>query len=218
MAELNMCFMVKASKKASKLAEKYGVKTDDVADAIRTVEEQLSAFDHPSLCIVTHGTLTSMRWGLIPHWTRDRESALEIQNKTINARSETAFEKASFRDPIRKHRCIIPVDAFYEWQHQGKDKIKYRLEPTQDEVFSLAGVWDEWVSPQQGKTVKTFSILTCEANPLMAEIHNTRQRMPVILGMESVVEWLNLELADQRIKELAQPCPEAWLRAIKAAG
>ncbi len=100
----------------------------------------------------------------------------------------------------------------------GKDKIKYRLEPTQDEVFSLAGVWDEWVSPQQGKTVKTFSILTCEANPLMAEIHNTRQRMPVILGMESVAEWLNLDLADQRIKELTQPCPDGWLRAIKAAG
>ena len=213
-----MCFMVKASKKASKLAEKYGVKSDDIADAIRTVEEQVSAFDHPSLCVVTHGTLTSMRWGLIPHWTRDRESALEIQNKTINARSETVFEKASFHDPIRKHRCIIPVDAFFEWQHLGKDKIKYRLEPTQDEVFSLAGVWDEWVSPQQGKTVKTFSILTCEANPLMAEIHNTRQRMPVILGMESVVEWLNLDLADQRIKELTQPCPDGWLRAIKAAG
>jgi len=91
------------------------------------------------------------------------------------------------------------------------------LEPINDEIFSLAGVWDEWVSPQQGKTVKTFSILTCEANPLMAEIHNTKQRMPVILGMDLITEWLSLDLTDQRIQEITQPCPEEWLRAVRVA-
>lgn len=213
-----MCFSVKATQKASKLAEKYGVRPDGIDDAIRTVQEQLNAFDHPSLPVVAHGCLTPMRWGLIPHWTKNRESALEIRNHTLNARSETAFAKPSFRDPIRHRRCIIPVDAFYEWQHVGKDKIKYLLEPTLDDVLSLAGVWDEWISPQQGKPVRSFSILTCPANPLLAEIHNTQQRMPVVLGGDAIQDWLAVDTPESRIRELTRPCPDDWLRATRLAG
>lgn len=210
-----MCFSVKATKKASNLAEKYGVRPDGFSDAIRTVEEQLNAFTHPELAVVSHGSLSPMRWGLIPHWARDHASALEIRNKTLNARSETAFERPSFRDPIRHHRCIIPVDAFFEWQHVGKDKVKYLIESASDEVLSIAGIWDSWVSPQQSIEIRTFSILTCPANPTMAEIHNTQHRMPVILDMLHVGEWLAFDTPEDRIKQFMSPCPDGWLHAVR---
>jgi len=210
-----MCFSVKTSKKASKLAEKYGVKAEGFDDAIAEVERQLSAFEHPQMAVVAHGLLSPMRWGLIPHWIHDHESAVEIRDKTLNARSESVFGKPSFRDPIRHRRCIVPVSAFYEWQHVGKDKIKYRIEPTEDDVLSLAGIWDAWVSPRQGIEVRTFSVLTCAANPLMAEIHNTQQRMPVILDKSRMDAWLAFDATEARVRELMEPCPERWLRAVR---
>lgn len=210
-----MCFSVKTSQKAQNLAKKYGVHTEGVEEAIAEVERQLNAFDHPQMAVVRKGFLSPMRWGLIPHWIADHQHALEIRNKTLNARSESVFEKPSFRDPIRHHRCLVPVSAFYEWQHVGKEKIKYRIEPTDGDVFSLAGVWEAWVSPQQGIEVLTFSVLTCAANPLMAAIHNTQQRMPVILDMTNKDEWFALETPEWRIRELMAPCPEEWLHAVR---
>jgi len=212
-----MCFFVKAQTKASKLAKKYGVSDTDIQDAIRAAEEQLSAFDHPILATVHQDSLRPMHWGLIPRWVRDRDTALEIRNKTLNARIETIFEKPSYRQNIREHRCIIPVDAFLEWQHVGKSKILYRIDPLHDSVFSIAGIWDEWISPQQHQAFRSFSILTCKANGIMSEIHNTQLRMPVILSMDQVKDWLQPDLDDEAIEQLAKPCPEEWLGAKKLA-
>lgn len=210
-----MCFTVKISQKIQNLAKKYGVHTEGVEEAIAEVERQLNAFDHPQMAVVRQGLLSPMRWGLVPHWIADHAHAVEIRNKTLNARSESVFEKPSFRDPIRHHRCIVPVSAFYEWQHVGKDRIKYRIEPVQDDVLSLAGIWDAWVSPQQGIEVRTFSILTCAANPMMAEIHNTQQRMPVILDPSRIGAWLALDASETHVREMMQPCPDEWLRAVR---
>ena len=210
-----MCFTVKISQKIQNLAKKYGVHTEGVEEAIAEVERQLNAFDHPQMAVVRQGLLSPMRWGLVPHWIADHAHAVEIRNKTLNARSESVFEKPSFRDPIRHHRCIVPVSAFYEWQHVGKYRIKYRIEPVQDDVLSLAGIWDAWVSPRQGIEVRTFSILTCAANPMMAEIHNTQQRMPVILDPSRIGAWLALDASETHVLEMMQPCPDEWLRAVR---
>lgn len=128
-------------------------------------------------------------------------------NATLNARIETAFEKPSFREAMRYQRCIIPADAFYEWQHVGKDKIKYRIH-TDQEIFAFAGIWDSW------QDWKGFSILTMPANPLMARIHNTAQRMPFILKPENEMKWLDPErVKPEDIKELIVPYPEEKMRA-----
>jgi putative SOS response-associated peptidase YedK len=181
------------------------------------VEEKRSGFDHPELPVVVQGALTPMRWGLIPVWVKTREEALEIQNHTLNARGESVFEKPSFKDAIHNRRCVIPVEAFYEWQHVGKEKIPFLIKPSTEPLFSLAGIWEVWKSPQTATPVKTFSILTCVANSLMAEIHNSARRMPVILSLEAACEWIEPGLPVPRIRELAAPCPEEWLVAERIA-
>lgn len=127
--------------------------------------------------------LTFYKWGLIPSWSKDPT----IASKLMNARSETAAEKPSFRTAFRRRRCIIPADGFYEWQQQGKEKIPQFIHMEGREVFGMAGLWEVWNSPD-GSEIRTCTILTTEANAFMQPIHN---RMPVILKKADYPLWLS---------------------------
>ena len=113
------------------------------------------------------------RWGLIPFWAKD----ISIGNKFINARSETILEKPSFRNAFRQRRCLVPADAFYEWKQEVKEKIPYRIFLKNQNIFSMAGIWEKCKLPN-GETIFSFAIITTQPNTLMTKIHN---RMPVIL-------------------------------------
>jgi len=106
--------------------------------------------------------LSLVRWGLIPSWAKDSTAAA----KMINARSETAGTKPAFRDALKSRRCLIPADAFYEWQRTGKTKQPYCFEVAEGELFAFAGIWDRW--KDGGNTVETCSILTTTPNMLYA--------------------------------------------------
>jgi putative SOS response-associated peptidase YedK len=162
-----------------------------------------------------------VHWGLIPSWVKNEDMAKKLMNSTLNARIETAFEKPSFRDAMRYQRCIIPADSFYEWKHvtaevedKSKEKIKvekvkYKI-ATDQEIFAFAGIWDSW------QDWKGFSILTMAANPLMAEIHNTAKRMPVILKPENEMKWLDTERTlPEHLRELIVPYPEELMKAVR---
>lgn len=138
----------------------------------------------PVVTSETPATLSIFRWGLIPFWAKDAS----IGNKLINARAETITEKASFKHAFVRRRCLVPADAFYEWKkmESGKLKIPYRIFLRDEPVFSMAGLWDQWKSPE-GQIIHTFTILTTTPNELMAEIHD---RMPVILPKEHEQTWL----------------------------
>jgi putative SOS response-associated peptidase YedK len=125
--------------------------------------------------------LSFHRWGLIPPWAKD----ISIGSKMINARAETITEKASFRTPLFSKRCLVPADGFYEWQ-QNEGKHPFRIFVKNNPVFSMAGLWERWKSPE-GNIIETFSIITTEANSFMKPIHN---RMPVILRREDEKIWL----------------------------
>jgi putative SOS response-associated peptidase YedK len=127
--------------------------------------------------------ISTMRWGLVPHWAKDASGAAG----TINARSETAAEKPAFRDPMRYRRCLIPADAFYEWKRNGASKQPYCFEVNEGELFAFAGLWDGWKDPT-GKWVKTCSILTTMPNAVTGSVHD---RMPVILHPDSYDLWLD---------------------------
>ena len=86
--------------------------------------------------------------------------------------------------PFKSKRCIIPVKGFYEWQHVGNDKIPWYIYHSENEILSLAGIYDDWTETTTGEIFTTFSIVTTEANDLMAEIHNSGKRMPVILDYD----------------------------------
>src|SRR5690606_10699784 len=126
--------------------------------------------------------LTYHRWGLIPSWAKD----VSIGNKLINARSETADEKPSFRSAFKRRRCLIPADGFFEWQKQDKNKVPMFIHMKDQSVFAFAGLWEVWHSPE-GDEIRTATILTTEPNDLMANIHN---RMPVILPRDAYEIWL----------------------------
>jgi putative SOS response-associated peptidase YedK len=127
--------------------------------------------------------LTFYKWGLIPSWSKDPL----IGSKMINARSESAAEKPSFRSAFKRRRCIIPTDGFYEWRQKDGEKTPMFIHMKDQEVFGFAGLWEVWHSPDGGE-IRTCSILTTEANDFMQTIHN---RMPVILHKEDYNLWLS---------------------------
>lgn len=128
--------------------------------------------------------IENFRWGMIPHWAKDPK----IAQKLINARAETLWEKPSFRDAVRRRRCLIIADGFYEWRQtpQGKKAPVY-VRLRSKEPFGFAGLWETWHSPD-GQTLKTCTIITTEPNELLRPIHN---RMPVIVPKELEELWLD---------------------------
>lgn len=144
--------------------------------------------------------LTEMRWGLIPSWAKEPT----IGNRMINARAETVATKPAFRAALRKRRCLIPADGFYEWQQVGRRKQPVYITLKTREPFSFAGLWETWTSPD-GEEIKTCTIITTEANDLMKPIHD---RMPVILTPDAEAVWLDPAIQDPaRLLALLTPYP-----------
>jgi len=124
------------------------------------------------------------RWGLIPHWAKDAK----IGNKMINAKAETLLEKPSFKNLISGKRCMVIADGFYEWKKSGNTKIPYRISLPNNKPFAFAGLYEDWIN--EGKTIRTFTIITTAPNSQVKEIHD---RMPVILPERNEKDWLTAE-------------------------
>ncbi len=175
----------------------------------------VSGFAHPDLLVISSEEpqyLQQFSWGLIPNWVKEEKKANELADMCLNARSETVFEKPSFRS-ITKKRCILPVDGFFEWRTEGKAKYPYYIYPKKDEGFTLGCLYDTWTNRTTGEIINSFSILTTEANPLMAQIHNSKLRMPLILSDEVAGKWLDPSLKQNELLGLMKPYPEAQMQA-----
>jgi len=147
-----------------------------------------------------------MRWGLIPSWTRDIRAARPL----INARAESLAEKPAFRGLLRSRRCLVPASGFYEWKKEGNRKSPYYLQIPGEPLFAFAGLYDQWHNPE-GVTVSTYTIVTCDANPLVAAIHD---RMPVILPRQAEERWLAPgPVSAEDAKELLVPYPAGRMEA-----
>ena len=129
-----------------------------------------------------------MRWGLIPHWAKDPK----IGSRMINARAETVAEKPSFRNALRRRRCLVLADGFYEWRRVGKTKTPMRIVLRSGEPFAFAGLWETWRDPE-GTVIPSCTIITTTPNDLLKPIHN---RMPVILPKEVEDFWLDDSVDD----------------------
>ena len=146
------------------------------------------------------------RWGLIPFWAKD----ISIGNKLINARSETILEKPSFRNAFRQRRCLVPADAFYEWKQEVKEKIPYRIFLKNQNIFSMAGIWEK-CKLSNGETIFSFAIITTQPNTLMTKIHN---RMPVILDKKGEDLWIN-NTDEKELTNLLKPFPAEQMTAYR---
>jgi len=150
-------------------------------------------------------------WGLIPSWVKSKMDADKLKAQTLNARSETAFEKPSFRSGIKYNRCLIPADGFFEWMDVNKKKYPHYIFMKNQELFCFAGIYANWTDKETGELMQSFSILTTDANPMMEKIHNLKKRMPVILPKEHYRNWLQNEITSQQIQELFKPYPESQM-------
>ena len=122
-----------------------------------------------------------LRWGLIPSWAKDPKIGVQC----INARAETISEKPAFRESLQERRCLVPADAFWEWETIGKKKIPWKFAQPDGGEFCMAGLWDRWIV--LGETVETFTIITTSPNGLVSPVHD---RMPVILAPKEAEGWL----------------------------
>ena len=129
--------------------------------------------------------LAFLRWGLIPWWAKDPH----IGMKLVNARAESLADKPAFRDAYRQRRCLVPADAFYEWKPVAGRKQPYCIRLRDDGPFGMAGLWERWKDPS-GQLVESCTIVTVDANPLVAGLHD---RMPLIVAPEAYDAWLRAE-------------------------
>lgn len=209
-----MCFTVNVNLIKEELENRYGATLID-PDKYRP-SYYYHAFGIPSLPAICSGEpskIQLLKWGLIPAWTKGIDQANIIRYKTFNARSESIETKKSFSSSFRSKRCLIPVKGFFEWQHIGNEKIPWYIYHSGNEIISLAGIYDDWVENNTGEVLTTFSIVTTDANDLMANIHNSGKRMPVLLSKSSETLWIDLSISQETALGLLTPCPSDILKA-----
>lgn len=146
------------------------------------------------------------RWGLIPHWARDRRGPLNI-----NARAETVAVKPTFRHSLRQRRCILPAGGFFEWRSETHGRQPYYVSMADRSPMALAGIWASWKDPETRAWIRSCAIITTQANESIADIHT---RMPVILEAEQWDLWLDREVREaEAVQHLLAPIPAvriAW--------
>ena len=151
-----------------------------------------------------------MRWGLIPSWAKDKS----IGSRMINARAETVAEKPSFRTALRRRRCLVLADGFYEWQRVGKNKRPMRIVMRSGEPFAFAGLWETWRDPE-GTVIPSCTIITTTPNDLLQSIHN---RMPVILSKDFEDFWLDESVDDPTaLTSVLTPYPDDAMEAFEVS-
>jgi putative SOS response-associated peptidase YedK len=184
-----MCYYSKQTTDAQTLENRFNLLP--IGD-LPINSDRFNGFTNPLTPIITNTQKNNIQlysWGLIPSWAKDES----FRKNTLNARIESLEEKPSYRNYI-KNRCLIVVDGFYEWKWldpAGKDKLQYLITLPNEELFAFAGIYSSWTNKLTGEVINTYSMVTTEANELMAEVHNTKKRMPVILTKENEQDWLN---------------------------
>lgn len=146
--------------------------------------------------------LIRARWGLIPYWWK---KPLKQLPATFNARSDSVADKPMFRDAFREKRCIVPASGFYEWTGPKDARQPWYITPSNEPLLHLAGLWSRWRDRDSGEDVVSATIIVCDANPFMQQLHS---RMPVILADADIDRWLSTADAD-----LLRPAPEGGLKA-----
>ena len=190
--------------------EKEIIDEFDVSEPIPNYRQSYNIAPAQDVFVIAEpGTITTMRWGLIPHWAKDEK----IGYKMINARAETLAEKPTFKKPFAKQRCIIIASGFFEWENVGGTKQPYYIRLKSDTPFGFAGMYDIWTS-KEGKTVHSCTIITTTPNPLLKKIHD---RMPVMLKKHQRKTWLSQATEEKQLQSLLRPYPQAELQSYRVA-
>lgn len=147
-----------------------------------------------------------MHWELIPNWVRNEKELIESRKKytTLNIKAETLLSNKVALATIYTHRCLVLASHFFEWQQIEKEKYPHCIALNELPLFYIAGVWNTWTNQQTGEIKNSFGIITTEANDLMSKIHNVKKRMPTILDDDLANSWVNENLNDAQLLEIAK--------------
>jgi putative SOS response-associated peptidase YedK len=209
----------------------YGFSVKDAKDVydrfevVNTLEDLKPSFKvtpgrlNPIITAHSPKQISRMLWGLIPFWARDDKS----KYSTINAKAETAASLPTYREPFRKHRCLIPATGFYEpdkvhFTEKERPYPWYYFRFKDQEIFAFAGLYDVWTDKATGKEIHSYTLITTEPNEIVGRVHG---RMPVILSKEDEETWINPDIVEpEHVQQLLKPYPanlmEGW-RAPDAA-
>jgi putative SOS response-associated peptidase YedK len=151
-----------------------------------------------------------MRWGLIPSWVKDPQAFSLL----INARGESVNDKPAFRNAMKRRRCLIPADGFYEWKEGGGRKRSFFVRKAGGGPLAFAGLWETWTGPD-GEEMDTVCIVTTAANRQLAPLHD---RMPAIIAPEAFDMWLDCDRVDAlTAAALLAPAPGNLLEAYEVS-
>jgi putative SOS response-associated peptidase YedK len=148
-----------------------------------------------------------VRWGLIPAWVKDPKTFSLV----INARGDSVIDKPSFRNAMKRRRCLFPADGFYEWKEEGPRRRPYAVLPKDRKPFAFAGLWESWMGPN-GEEMETAAIITTDANRSLHHIHH---RMPVVIPPEAYDFWLSPNVDAVTASALIVPAPEDFFEAYE---
>ncbi|MEO5600439.1 MAG: SOS response-associated peptidase [Cyclobacteriaceae bacterium] len=215
-----MCYHKSLTAKYEQLAEYYSTSHSNLVAEMYSVKFHENGFDFQPGPVVTAGKpseIQMFRWGLVPFWVKDLPSATRLKISTLNCISKEMFEKPSYRDAAKEgKRCLIPCSGFFEWRwmdEKGKTKIPYFISLKDQPIFSLAGLYSRWMDKTTDQAYYSYTVLTTTANAMMSTIHNTKQRMPVILPREYEKDWLNRNLSKDDVLALCQPIDDGLMTA-----
>lgn len=217
-----MCTKVTQRASVKEIQKKYKASLPpEEAAKPDTPNYNANGYDHPQLVVVQneHGrSVEKMQWGLMPNWKRPLEEMLTLAKGNLNARSDTIFEKPSFKDSILHYRCIIPVEGFFEYQDRGKaGKQPFFIFPKGMDTFNFCGIYAHYYSAETKETIRSFAIVTTNANEMMAEIHNKKLRMPLILAEDQIDAWLNPNATREEIEKLMVPYPSDLMKGYEVS-
>lgn len=208
-----MCYSVNNADSAKKVNRKVKKLIDKPVQEAIFLNGKAS---YPAMNIIKEedtSVLDVANWGLVPSKITNPDEAIKWRENTLNAKAETIFEKTSFKDNIIPHRCLVPVNGFYEWRDLNGVKYPYYITASFDNVFYLAGIYDYWTNHSTGLTNCTFSIITTESNKLMSKIHNLKKRQPLMLSNEDADRWLKNDLMESDIERLMIKTPDELMNA-----
>jgi len=209
-----MCFHNALSREATEIENRFDARFRE-----KTVFKPVyygSGFSFMQWAVITMEKplfISMYHWGLIPYWVKTAADAQKIRQLTLNAQGEHVFEKPSFKYSIIAQRCLVLSSGFYEWQHIATHKYPYFIYLKDTSLMAMGGIYSVWTDKETGEVFNTFSILTTPANGLMASIHNSKKRMPLILHPKKEKEWLNSQLNRDDIVQLIRPLDENLMTA-----
>ena len=186
------------------IADESAIYQSFKAKLVQPVPAHYNASPGQSLPVITNDNPAQVqlfRWGFIPDWAKDEKEGY----KMINARADGIEEKTSFKKAVQKQHCLVLANSFFEWQQNSTSKTgktPYRIRPTDQELFAMAGIWNRWTNYATGEIIHSFAIITTEANELMHGIH---ERMPVILPQDKALQWIEKQTDVKPQLNLLQP-------------